>query len=157
MNYIPEWESLSDAVVRLAKSGIAQSEARQQIAAAIADRAIRIQVWVTEIQTSRPWSGEVRISPELTEADFDWAQSRPLHWWWFPQIFNPGFSEQRRVDRLKVSTKDLIRVFDLTSSLPAGRPEQGQNNSPAEPEQAEPEQGQNNSPAEPEQVEPEHG
>jgi hypothetical protein len=121
MNYIPEWESLSDAVVRLAKSGIAQSEARQQIAAAIADRAIRIQVWVTEILTSQPWSGEVRIPPELTEADFDWAQSRPLHRWWFPEKFNPGFSKPKRVDRLRVSTRDLITVFGLEGSANASQ------------------------------------
>ena len=57
MSYIPEWELLSDAVVRLVKSGTAESEARQQLAAAIADRVIRIQVWVTELANLAPLVG----------------------------------------------------------------------------------------------------
>ena len=124
MSYIPEWELLSDAVVRLVKSGTAESEARQQIAAAIADRVIRIQVWVTELQTSRPWSGEVRIPPELTETDFDWGRSRPVERWWFPQAFNLGISKLGHVDRVKVSTGDLSREFSFEKTFPSVKSEQ---------------------------------
>ncbi len=124
MSYIPEWELLSDAVVRLVKSGVAESEARQQLAAAIADRAINIQVWLTELLTSSPCMRAVQIPPELTEADFDWAQSRPSRRWWFPETFNPGLSKPKNVDRLKVSTRDLVRVFGLERASPSLRSEQ---------------------------------
>jgi hypothetical protein len=124
MSYVPEWELLSDIVVRVVECGLPEGQARQQLAAAIADRVIRIQVWVTELQTSRPWSGEVRIPSELTEKDFDWGQSRPVERWWFPQAFNPGISKLRNVDRVKVSTRDVGRVFNFEKAFPLGKSKQ---------------------------------
>ena len=85
MAYSPLWESLASVLKRVVATSISRKEAQEQIANAIADRAIAVRVTIDASAPDIPgWVLEgscVGVPQQLSPKDFDWARSRPSAPW----------------------------------------------------------------------------
>jgi hypothetical protein len=129
--YIPQWESLADALIRVQTTGLDETQAKRQISSAIADGAIGIHVSVDQSERDIPGKirtgrSQVRPPPQLRPEDLDWNSSKPhsawhtgpdpveayaiLGWAWRP----------RRIALLELSTNHLIDIFCSASGDSVG-------------------------------------
>jgi hypothetical protein len=89
MAYLPDWERLFDALKRLRATGLAEGEAKRQICNAIADRKIKLRIYLLVPPINVDWLPRRALSareayhvkddeipPRLTPRDFNWSQSR---------------------------------------------------------------------------------
>ena len=88
MRYVPEWERLPEALVRVMEaSQLTREDAQADICRAIADGRIKIRgkldkhamkpMTATEVLEER----YLRLPAELKPEDFDWEGSRPVKPW----------------------------------------------------------------------------
>src|SRR5262245_1154796 len=100
MPYDRQWERLADAMNRIMVAArLCQDEAQNDIAAAIADRAVKIRCKLKQHATKAMYSSNVlegmqfEIPPDLKAEHFDWEQSRPSAPWFVQRrTFDlPGF------------------------------------------------------------------
>jgi len=89
MDYVPPWERLSNALVRvMAEAGLPRDQAQTNICRAIADGAVNIQGKLGRHPTTGFRASntvlerkDFHIEPEIKPEDLDWEQSRPLKSW----------------------------------------------------------------------------
>jgi hypothetical protein len=128
--YVPQWETLSDALARVLATGLDAVQAKRQICAAIADRAISVRVEVGRTERDIPGSlrtdRQVKPPPRLQPEDLDWNRSKPLDAW----NTGPDRAESygavgwgwrlRHIARLELRTDDLTGIFCSTKCNDVG-------------------------------------
>lgn len=137
--YIRPWKCLNEALADIVKTGVTETDAKQDICSAIADKAIDFRAMVeVEVEdddgrlagyrhtSSRThvhdhWlaSRQVKIPTTFKPSDFEWESSRPKHGWY--TTFNSSIDdpeprigtepERRRVKLIELSTPTLARAL----------------------------------------------
>jgi hypothetical protein len=87
MVWIPEWESLPEALRRVADCGTPQYIAKERISTEIAQDRVRVRPY---INSDTLGNSDIRIDskkfyrvpPILKPSDFDWQNSRPINPWY---------------------------------------------------------------------------
>src|SRR5947209_1484246 len=84
--YVPEWQSLPEALVQMMAAVLSRAEAQVDICHAISDGTVRIRVRPkkhakTQMTSKRVVDGGDVEIPPLTPKDFEWEASRPLRPW----------------------------------------------------------------------------
>lgn len=117
MNYIPQWEQLSQVVARIvAATGVSEQQAQADICQALSDGAIafraRLKRRITTGMTSNSvLEGAAFDLPSVISAkEIDWEQSRPLNPW----LVKRGEYEPAGywfLDWVKLSASGVTRVL----------------------------------------------
>ena len=109
--YIPEWESLANALTRVKEFSGHEQQAKIDICNAVADRKIVVRV----LDGDEMYPGDnVRVPRRLAPSDFDWVQSRPLKPWFIGPMpgqhyyWNGG---DRPISLIELSTADVRAVL----------------------------------------------
>lgn len=122
MAYIPDWESLGDALKRLTAAGASGGEAKGDLCRAMADRKIDVRVRIAATANrgmgGRVFSdGNVGVPLHLSAGDLDWLGSRPLARWSIGPRLGEQYAwlggwESQPLDLVELSTADVIRMRD---------------------------------------------
>lgn len=117
MSYVSAWQRLSDALAAVvAATGQSNEEAKGDISRAVADGVIKFRAQLKR-HTTRPIRWDVVVSgddfqlpAQLSPADFDWEQSRPINPWFLrrERSRNPGYWELAWIE---LSTADAQTVL----------------------------------------------
>ena len=129
--YIPEWETIADALRRLIAAGSTVSGAKRDLCDAIADKAISVQlILAPDARLNQPelvvsvahFDVPARVNPR----DIDWKRSRPNKPW--PLTARPpsepmtvylarvGHLLERKLGTIKVRTSEVTKVLCPTGS-----------------------------------------
>lgn len=121
---IPEWERLADATKRVMLSGLTESEAQLALCRAIANRQIRVRIYLGKFESGDFFLGAgvgvdvgLIIPPQLDRQDFDWAQSSPRKPWRGPAGIGSIFPDWRH-DRVEVFSADVTKVLCGSEQAP---------------------------------------
>ena len=137
MAYSPLWESLASVLKRVVATSISRKKAQEQIANAIADRAIAVRVTIDASAPDIPgWVLEgscVGVPQQLSPKDFDWTKSRPFTPWLTAIcLLKATFLHGRLFRGLSVWLKFSAPTFRaygavlwVTRSIPCRKPQRG--------------------------------
>jgi hypothetical protein len=143
MEYVPDWERLSDALKRVMSVGISKRDAQLDLCRATADRKIKIRYEIgkeivagIEIPRGHGMAGQVIwnmdiIPRPLTPADFDWQKSQPTRPWKMP--YNPVLWH---LDWIEVSSSDVTRVLIANRNNAPEKPKAQTNTNTSQPARA---------------------
>ena len=115
--YVPDWESIAQAVDKIVAEGAANEEAKVAICNAIADRKVEVRVRVAGGNGSFS-AGRVRVPKHLHPAMIDWQSSRPVARWWIDPMLGQHYfvdSAYEQIELLEVRTEDVMSVFGLVN------------------------------------------
>jgi hypothetical protein len=131
MEWTPEWESLADALQRVARGGMPQDVAKQRICTDIAQDQILIRPYVASEIAGKPHIrlGEKRLyrkPPLLEPGDFDWKNSRPVRRWPINRTTSDYGWEDADITFLELKAADvtdrLCRVLNTATAAKIGEP-----------------------------------
>ena len=109
--YIPEWELLANALMRVKAFSGNEQQAQIDICNALADRKIAVRVFDGD---ETYLGGNVRVPRRLTSSDFDWVLSKPIKPWFIGPMpgqhyyWNGG---DRPISLIELSTADVRDVL----------------------------------------------
>lgn len=109
--YIPEWESLADALTRVMAFGGNEQQAKADICNAVADHKIVIRV--SDGEETYP-GDNVRVPRRLTPIDFDWVQSRPVKPWFIGPMPGQHYywtGSNRPISLIELSTAAVQEIL----------------------------------------------
>jgi hypothetical protein len=131
--YIPDWESIADALGRVTATGVSEDEAKTDICRALADGKIGVRVRIAPTDYTMRGrrvfsSGNVGVPSHLKPDDFDWVQSKPFARWGLGPRPGEHYDwiggwESRQLDLIELSTRDVID-FLCNGPQPPSRPPQ---------------------------------
>jgi hypothetical protein len=135
MAYVPDWETLSRALKRIAHDGGDLEDLKADLCNAMGDRKIRVRAFLPDDDEDHP--GRCFFSPttlvverRLKPSDFDWEESIPTKEWLAGEDdVNIGW-ERRKLALLEVRTAD---VFALSRRRDPRNVSEGQNVNAVEP------------------------
>jgi hypothetical protein len=117
MEWTPEWESLADALDRVARGGTPQDVAKQRICIDIAQDHIRIRPYVASEIAGNPdlpvvRKSQYRVPNRLEPGDFDWENSRPLRPWSVNREGRSDYGwEPVAISFIELNTYDVVSRF----------------------------------------------
>ena len=118
MEYVPDWERLSDALDRVMSAGRSRKKAQVNLCRATADQKIKVRYLISkeivggcEMPKGSGIAGHVVsrldiIPRSLNPADFNWEQSQPTRPWQL--LPNPVFWQ---LDWIELYSSDVTRVL----------------------------------------------
>ena len=114
--YSQKWERLPAALNRVTGAGIAESDAKQDICNAIADREIQIQLALLKHTTqNRTAFGDILVGEDLNiprplnPQDMDFENSRPLKAWVVKRERIPHLAGDWHIDWIEVASADVTK------------------------------------------------
>jgi hypothetical protein len=117
MTDVPSWERLADALKRVTENGMAKSDAQAALCRAIMERAVRVRVFIGNLEGADFFLYEgigntgLKIPPNLAAEGVDWVQSRPLNPWREPREGVGAIFEDWHRDQIDVFSADVTRVL----------------------------------------------
>jgi len=118
--YVPDWESLPDALKRVIATDMSEEEAKRDLCRAVADGKIDVRVTIASSHRGRGGQvfsdGNVRVPPHLDPKELDWVHSCPLKPWLIgPRLVEhylwPGGWNEFPIELIEVATADVTKIL----------------------------------------------
>jgi hypothetical protein len=124
--YIPDWESLADALKRVIATGATEDEAKAGLCHAVADRRINVRIKVAsddrELGGRFCSNDNIEVPADLKPDNFDWKNSWPYDRWRIGPTFGQRYSDPywiwqpHRIELVLLATADVIKIFGSPES-----------------------------------------
>ena len=121
--YTSRWERLPETLQRLMAAGLSEESAKSGLCAAIADGTIEIRLKLDRHTTTGmkhstvSFTGEdIQVPLDLSPADMDFQNSRPLKPWFIPREKHPELKGWWLIKEIEVYTPDVASTLLPTTA-----------------------------------------